>query len=163
MERINIIIDDPAARYGPGVRLTGLSRVQQADGEMEVEGYGFSRQRWNWASTIWFAWWHVSHDASWGYVFDFDNGLRGVSRVCDVNTALRALGARFDPAGPPDPPPQQESEFVRLLREAHEHIGRTLADAVPTIQAPRGRITYGMPYVVPPYRVTPLDEEGAPY
>lgn len=170
MERINIIIDDPAARFGPrDVYLTGLSRVQQDDGEIEVNGYGFTSDRWSWTRVPWWAWWNRAHGASWGYIYEFSDSQKGVSRVCDVVPALAAVGARFDPAGPPDPPPpvvsdpildrllDEEDSFARLLREAYERFQRPVADAYPVIRAPsHGGITYNTSGT---FRFIPIPEE----
>lgn len=155
MERINIIIDDPAARFGPfEVCLTGLGRVRPEDGEMSVDGYGFNGDDWAWRRTGWYAWYHHNHPASWAYVYDFSDGRQGISRVSEVNAALGAVGARFDPAGPPDPLPppvtsdpilerllDEEERIARgatgfreaLIREMERNIRRPVADSLPTI------------------------------
>lgn len=192
MERINIIVSS-ASRYGPhDLALVGLSRTERDDGEMSVDGYGFTSGRWEWGRTIWYAWWHHNHAESWGYVYDFSNGRQGVSRVRDVIPALAAVGARFDPAGPPDPPPPVTSDpsLERLLDEEEEiargtgfreaalsNIRRPVADSLPTITPYHVRNPGGINYYMVAsgnsyttirtadgyIRAVRLDEEGAPY
>lgn len=156
MQQISIIIDDPAARFGPiGVYLRGLGRVQPGDGEMLVRGYGFNGEDWSWHTADWYAWHHHNHPFSWGYVYDFSNGLRGVSRVNEVIPALAALGARFDPAGPSDPParPTVSPDFREaLIREMERNLRRPVADSAPPIN-------WISPTTI---RWPTLDEEGNP-
>lgn len=97
--------------------LSSLHRLQPPDGWVEVHhlydydgSYGLGEEGWNWGEEEydedegeyfsplnWSA--NAVVDDGWSYLFTFRDGSQGVSRVSDVNAALRALGYEVDRRG----------------------------------------------------------------
>lgn len=93
----------------------GLARLQRIDrGDQPVYCHHGWRGVWSWGTNPigWVSEYDRYHPASWGYVYVFTDGTRGVSTVRDMNQALAALGHRVDPEV------EHLDGFVRLLDEA---------------------------------------------
>jgi hypothetical protein len=107
-------------------RLVDLWRTERSDNncsESDCCEHGYDGNRWSWMRSGgrpgWAYDWSEHHPSSWGYVFDFDDDTRGISRVNEVNPALRALGCRVDLLlEPAAPAPRVVDDFQALLADA---------------------------------------------
>jgi hypothetical protein len=107
-------------------RLVDLWRTERGDvcDEIDYCEHGFNGHGWRWMQAGsrpgWvYDWDQNNHNRSWGYVFDFDDDTRGISRVNEVNPALRALGCRVDLLlEPAAPAPRVVDDFQALLADA---------------------------------------------
>lgn len=120
MRRIRLILPHEDAYPAPH-RLRFLDRVtiEDAGEDMRMNEHAFTNHVWEWGEpgiSRWgMEWYPNDHDDGWSYLFTFTDHTRGVCQVRDVNPALEALGARFDPEV--EAPAQHTIDWAQLIRE----------------------------------------------